>query len=71
MSSDQIKTTDKMATSPEWVQGFAAAVAEVARTFGQHTIARELMIGAGLTLADLVNAEVEAFDFGPIWRAMQ
>lgn len=58
------------ATSPEWVQGFAAAAAQLARA-GHHTHARDLMTGNGITLPDLINAEVEAFDFDPIRRAMQ
>lgn len=54
----------------EWVQGFAAAAGEVAR-IGQPTMARDLLTGYGLTLPDLINAEVEAFDFDPIRRAVQ
>lgn len=64
-------TTTRALSSPDWVQGYAAAVADLARTSREDTLAKELMIGAGITLSDLVDAEVEAFDFDPIRRVMQ
>lgn len=54
----------------EWVEGYACAVGTLARA-GQDTLARDLMTGVGLTLCDLVHAEVGAFDLDPIRRAMQ
>ena len=63
--------TDAIGPIPdEWVEGFAAAVATVAR-HGDVSLAKIVMVSNGITVAMLKDNGVEAFDLEPIKRAMK
>lgn len=63
--------TDAMGPIPdEWYEGFAAAVASVAR-LGEASVAKSVMVSNGVTVEKLKDNGVEAFDLDPIKRVMR
>lgn len=55
----------------DFLQGFALAVAALARDHDEPTHAKNLMEGFGVTIDDLREAGVEAFNLIPIKHAMR
>lgn len=53
----------------EWYEGFAAAVALVAR-HGDHSLARVIMTSAGVTVKKLKDNGVDKYDLDAIKLAM-
>lgn len=63
--------TDAMGPIPdEWHEGFAFAVAQVAR-LGYDTAAKSVMVGSGIDVARLKDNGVETYDLAPIRRVMR
>ena len=50
----------------EFIQGFAAAVASLARDHDRGVIAASIIVGHGLRFRDFVEAGVDDFDLGTI-----
>jgi hypothetical protein len=67
------KTVDKVTSKPverdEWLCGYAAALSNLILTFGETTLASEMMIADGLKLDDFRKAGVEKYDLDAIKRA--
>lgn len=53
----------------EWLRGYAAALAAIQRSFGQSSMVVSILVGDGVTVEELREARVGAFDLKPILRA--
>lgn len=63
--------TDAMGPIPDaWHEGFACAVAQVAR-LGYDSAAKSVMVGSGINSAHLKANGVEPYDLAPIRRVMR
>ena len=61
--------TSPSPASPEWIHGFAVALAEVHRHQGCSTVIREVAVHAGITIARARAAGVDGFDLDELSRA--
>lgn len=63
--------TDALGPIPdEWHEGFACAVAQVAR-MGHPSIAKAVMIGSGMSVKQLKENGIEPYDLAPIQKVMR
>lgn len=63
--------TDAMGPIPdEWHEGFACALAQVAR-YGHDAVVENVMVGSGISVARLKADGVEPYDLLPIRRVMR
>ena len=56
-------------TGAAFVQGFAAAAADIYRSYGMRNLARFICEGSGFDLADFEAAGVDEFDMEPLRKA--
>ena len=68
--ADPNKTTRVLPSHHDFYQGFAVAVGYVAREADRPSLAKDIMVSNGITLADLQAAGVEDYDLVPIREAM-
>jgi hypothetical protein len=63
--------TDALGAIPdEWHEGFACAVAQVAR-LGYDSVAKSVMVGSGISVATLKANGIEPYDLAPIRQVMR
>jgi hypothetical protein len=68
-----VSRADFLATSgkdPEWLQGYASALAAVVRAGGRAELVRAVLAADAVTLSHLQSAGVEPFDLEPLRRAL-
>ncbi len=66
----QAMTSQRPGHRDEWMRGYAAALGAVRRLFREDKIVEQVLIGDGLTLAQLVEAGAESFDTEAIAKAL-
>lgn len=54
----------------EWLRGYACALAAVKRMHNQDSIVRDVMLGDGVTLVEIVRSGAQAFDTEEILEAL-
>jgi len=54
-----------------WLQGYAAALAEVNRLYDQPSTIKSVVVGAGLYLEDFKGAGVESYDLKQLRKALK